>query len=331
MFFLLLPFTTYLLPSCLNMNFATIDVGSNSVLLLIATLTEEGQIRPLLEKAEITRLSEKINENNGQLTPDAMERTLKVLRKYTDLCHRNKVDRIVCIGTEALRRAQNAQEFVQKVANLCGFKLEIIPGSKEAELAYLSAMLDFGEKFSNLVVLDIGGGSTELIWQTEQNGDSAKLQTLSMKMGSVRLTEEFLKQDPVIQSEYSQMRQFIDEKLSSHLNHLQFSPKNFTLIGLAGTVITLSAIDQKLSPYDPNKIQGAVLQHASLKDILRKLKERSLEERKKMTGMEPKRADVLLAGASILDCVMEKLGSDHLIVSDRGIRYGLFYQRFLSA
>lgn len=310
------------------MNFATIDVGSNSVLLLIATITPEGKIRPLIEKAEITRLSEKMNEG-GELIPEAMERTLKILRKYTDICHRNQVDRIACIGTEALRRAKNAQEFSQRALDLCGFKIETISGTKEAELAYLSAMLDFGEKYFPLMVLDIGGGSTELIWQTEQNGDTAKLQTLSMKMGSVRLTEEFLKSDPVVQSEYVVLRQAIDDKLSHHFSTLNPPPPPINLIGLAGTVTTLSAIDQKLSPYDPEKIQGATLTLSSLKEMIRKLKERNLKERKMMTGMEPKRADVLLAGATVLDCVMTKLGIDHLIVSDRGIRYGLFFQRFV--
>lgn len=309
------------------MNFATIDVGSNSILLLIATITPDGKIRPLIEKAEITRLSEKMNDR-GLISPEAMERTLKVLRKYTDLCHRNQVDRIVCIGTEGMRRAKNAQDFVQKVLDLCGFKLEIISGTKEAELAYLSAMLDFGEQYSNLVVLDIGGGSTEVIWQTEQNGNTAKLQTISMKMGSVRLTEEFLIADPVVQNEYLAMRQYIDEKLRNHFSNLQAPNPPMNLVGLAGTVTTLSAIDQKLSPYDSDKIQGALLSHASLKEILRKLKDRSIEERKKMLGMEPKRADVLLAGATILDCVMTQLGVHELIVSDRGIRYGLFFQRF---
>lgn len=311
------------------MNFATIDVGSNSILLLIATVTEEGKIRPLLEKAEITRLSEKMNES-GIINPEAMERSLKVLRKYTDLCHRNGVDRIVCIGTEGLRRAKNAQDFVQKVGELCGFKVEIISGTKEAELAYLSALLDFGENHENLVVLDIGGGSTELIWQTEQNGSITKLQTLSMKMGSVRLTEEFLKSDPVSQSEYAALRQCIDDKLKNHFSSLQIPTKPMTLVGLAGTVTTLSSLDQKLPVYDSDKIQGAKLSQNSLKDLIRKLKEKNLEERKKMTGMEPKRADVLLAGASILDCVMSALGVEELIVSDRGIRYGLFYQRFVN-
>ena len=270
-----------------------------------------------------------MNES-GIINPEAMERSLKVLRKYTDLCHRNGVDRIVCIGTEGLRRAKNAQDFVQKVGELCGFKVESISGTKEAELAYLSALLDFGENHENLVVLDIGGGSTELIWQTEQNGSITKLQTLSMKMGSVRLTEEFLKSDPVSQSEYAALRQCIDDKLKNHFSSLQIPTKPMTLVGLAGTVTTLSSLDQKLPVYDSDKIQGAKLSQNSIKDLIRKLKEKNLEERKKMTGMEPKRADVLLAGASILDCVMSALGVEELIVSDRGIRYGLFYQRFVN-
>src|SRR4030095_2029979 len=125
------------------MNYASIDIGTNSVLLLIASMNSEGAIRPLVEKAEITRLGEKLDQN-GNLSPEAMERTLKALRKYTDLCHRNQVERIACVGTDALRRAQNAHDFVQRVQENCGFRVEVIPGKKEAELAYLSAMLDLG-------------------------------------------------------------------------------------------------------------------------------------------------------------------------------------------
>jgi exopolyphosphatase/guanosine-5'-triphosphate,3'-diphosphate pyrophosphatase len=311
------------------MKFASIDIGSNTILLLIASISEEGAILPMVEKAEITRLGEKLDQS-GTLLPEAMERTLKVLRQFTDLCHRNQVERIACVGTEALRRAQNSQEFVQQVSELCGFRVEIITGKKEAELAYLSALLDFSETYSNLVVVDIGGGSTEIIWQKEVQGDVARLQMVSMKMGSVRLTENFLKNDPVLNGEFEELAALIDERLSHDLDSLAPPSPPLALIGLAGTVTTLSAIDQKLSPYNPHKIQGATLGHEALKRLIEEMKNKNLEERKQMVGMEPKRADVLLAGAAILEAVMRKFKTDQVIVSDHGIRFGLFYQKFVA-
>jgi exopolyphosphatase/guanosine-5'-triphosphate,3'-diphosphate pyrophosphatase len=311
------------------MNFASIDIGSNTLLLLIASLSPEETIRPLIEKAEITRLGEKL-DSNGTLQPEAMERTLKVLRQFTDLCHRNEVERIACVGTDALRRAHNANEFAHRVQQLCGFKVEIIPGKKEAELAYLSAMLDFGDIYSNLVVLDIGGGSTEIIWRKEILEDAERLQMFSMKMGAVRLTEHFVRNDPITDKEYNALVQAVEERLTD-LDPLPPPPSPITLVALAGTVTTLSAIHQKLTPYDPQKIQGSRFTYGALKEVIDELKNKNLEERKKMPGMEPKRADVLLAGAVILEAVMRKFKIDHVIVSDHGIRYGLFYQRFVAS
>lgn len=312
------------------MNFATIDVGSNTILLLIAALGPEGEIKPLLEKAEITRLGERL-DLTGELSPEAMERTLKKLRQFTDLCHRNRVDRIACVGTDALRRARNAADFIHRVQQHCGFRIEVISGKKEAELAYLSAMLDFGDLYPNLVVVDIGGGSTEIIWRKEILEDTARLQMISMKMGSVRFTERFVKNDPVVNGDYTALRAAIEEKLENDLTPLTLPEPPITLVGLAGTVTTLSALDQKLEPYDPEKIQGAMLTQSALVELIRELKEKNLEERKRMLGMEPKRADVILAGAAILDAVMKKFKADRAVVSDHGIRYGLFYQKFASA
>ena len=315
------------------MHFATIDIGTNTVLLLIASIGKKGEIIPLLEKAEITRLGQNLNPSDGNLKTlqeDAMERTLKVLRQYTDLCHRNRVKGIACIGTEALRQAYNSNDLVKKVEELCGFKIEIIPGKKEAELAHLSAMLDFREKYPNLVVVDIGGGSTEITWETEKSESKAKLQMVSMKMGSVRLTERLIKQDPISLEEFKILSKTVDDKIDQDLSVLSLPKHPLTLVGLAGTVTTLSSIAQKLSSYDSHRVQGSILTTDQLKEIIKELRIKNLEERKKIVGIEPKRADVLLAGAVILDSVMKKFKANHLIVSDHGIRYGLFYQRFVA-
>ncbi len=313
------------------MNFATIDIGSNTILLLIAQFDAQGKIIPLVEKAEITRLGQGLSET-GILNEEAMERTLFALRQFTDLCHRNQVSAIACIGTEALRLAHNSKEFVDRVKKQCGFVLEIIPGKKEAELAYLSAILDFEDHYSNLVVLDIGAGSTEIIWPLENDGSTAKLQAISMRMGSVRFTEEFIHSDPISDLDFKTLSEKIEEKLTKDLDPLPKpwiqSQAPLTLIGLAGTLTTLSAIDQALPVYEHERIQGAKLSFTRLEQLIQNLRSKPLAERKQMPGMEPKRADVLLAGAVILEKVMQKLGVKEVVVSDHGIRYGLFHQKF---
>ncbi|MBL7685926.1 MAG: Ppx/GppA family phosphatase [Deltaproteobacteria bacterium] len=309
------------------MKFASIDIGSNTLLLLIGIFNQEGEILPLVEKAEIVRLGEGLNET-GQLKPEAMERTLNTLLKFTDLCHRNQVEGIACIGTEALRRASNSLEFIHRIQENCGFKVEIITGKKEAELAYLSANLDFSTSDRNLVVLDIGGGSTELIWEKDQHGEFTRLQMVSMKMGSVRLTEQFIHEDPISESSFQKLSDYIEERIEKDLSPLSPPEDGFTLVGLAGTVTTLASMDQKLEEYDSKKIQGSVLSLTRLEHLIEELKSKNLEDRKRIIGIEPKRADVLLAGALILRAVMKKLKAIHLVVSDRGIRYGLLYQKF---
>ncbi len=310
------------------MKYASIDIGSNTVLLLIASYNSQGEIKPLVEKAEITRLGEKL-DTSGTLLPEAMDRNLAVLRQFTELCHRNEVSRISCVGTEALRRAKNSQEFVQKVEEVCGFRVEVIPGKKEAELAYVSALSDFGTVYTNLVVVDIGGGSTEVIWQKELKGNIARLQAVSIKMGSVRLTENHFKNDPPTAEEFENLKQAIQEKIDQELGALVLPNSPVTLIGLAGTLTTLSAMDQKLAVYDPQKIQGATLKRESLERLIEEMRNKNLEERKNIIGMEPKRADVLLAGALLLEALMKKFNARYVVVSDHGIRYGLFYQRFV--
>lgn len=307
------------------MKIASIDLGSNSLLLLIAEVSEYGEITPLLEKCEIVRLGENLSET-GKLSDAAMNRAMDVLRKYTALAHQHQVEKIICIATEAMRRAQNSRDFVKRVQKNCGFKIEIIPGSREAELAYLSAYADFHPKYPELVVLDIGGGSTEIIWKIPQ--EKSKLRTLSLKMGSVRLTEEWIQQDPVSEEEFCRLQKAIEMKLEQDLQGLEMPQAPFQLIGLAGTLTTLSQIDQKLPQFDSEKIQGAILKLENLQKIIQELKSKSIEERCQMIGMEPKRADVLLAGACILKAILEKLKLQEVVVSDRGIRYGALLQGF---
>ncbi|MBF0491843.1 MAG: Ppx/GppA family phosphatase [Deltaproteobacteria bacterium] len=311
------------------MKIASIDLGSNSVILLVAEFSEDGKIRPLFEKCEITRIGENLSKT-GRLSTEAMDRTMEQLRKYTALAHKHQVERILCIATEALRRAENSQEFVQRVQKNCGFKVEIISGLKEARLAYLSAYFDFKKKYSNLVVLDIGGGSTELIWKISSEKSNNRIRTLSMKLGSVRLTEEIVKQDPISKEEFLLLKANIKQKLDSDLENIELPQAPFELIGLAGTLTTLSQIDQKLLQFDSQKIQGVVLSLNSLENIIEELKNKTIAERCQIIGMESKRADVILAGACILEGVLKRLKIDRVVVSDRGIRYGILYDRFMT-
>ena len=197
-----------------------------------------------------------------------------------------------------------------------GWVTKIISGEEEAGLSYLSVQHDFGTN-PNLVALDIGGGSTEII--SKESG-------VSLELGTVVLTESYLKSDPPQEVEMTRLTKAIDQSL------LSLNPKPYTtspvLIALAGTATTLSSVNQKMKIWDPKKIQGSKISMTEL-DRMIQLFQRSTHDALRMTpGMVPGREDTILAGSLILRAVMEKLGVHFIVVSDRGLRYGLFYQEF---
>ena len=297
------------------MRVASIDIGTNTTLLLVAEQGPDGNVTVLAERAEITRLGRGIG-GDGLLKDDNVNRTLEVLASYAELA-RSLGAPIVAIGTEGLRRAPNAGVFLEKANTILGTAVEVISGDREAQLTFLAAQRSFpAEAAGSVVVIDIGGGSTEII--AAQDGRIGFRQ--SLPLGSVRLTEAFVRSDPPTQAE-------VDELEAHVVNLLKDVPfaANATLIGAAGTVTTVAAMAQDLRDYDPAKVHGYHLTVAQVEAQMQRLRTSTQAERESMAGLDPRRADVIFAGSTLLKKITERVGSPHVLVSDRGIRWGRLF------
>jgi exopolyphosphatase/guanosine-5'-triphosphate,3'-diphosphate pyrophosphatase len=296
---------------------ATIDVGTNTTLLLVAEIAGD-DVRVLAERAEITRLGRGIGSDGG-LGKSGIERTLAVLADYAAVAADHGAA-VHAIGTEALRRAPNAHAFLEPAATILGVPVEVIDGDREAALTFLAAQRSFPEATAGLaVVIDIGGGSTEIIVARGGNMEFRR----SLPVGSVRLTERHIRVDPASATEIAT----IEGEIAHLLASVPFPAGPVTLIGTAGTVTTLAAMSLGLTSYDPQLVHGHRLTIAALAQEIARLRGSTQPEREKMAGLDPKRADVILAGACILRQIALAARASDILVSDRGIRWGLLFEK----
>jgi len=297
------------------MTLATIDIGTNTTLLLVART--EPTVEVLAERAEITRLGRGIGRE-GALDAQAIERTLSVLREFAATA-RHHGARVAAVGTEALRRAPNAAAFLGPAAEILGTPVEVIDGQREAALTFGAVVSSFPDVESgSLVVIDIGGGSTEIV--VAADGDVGF--RTSLPLGSVRLTEAFVHHDPATRGEQAAIAGAIDAAIGG----VPFPPQPATLVGVAGTVTSLAAMALSLASYDSARVHGYRLSRADLGREIARLGAASQAEREQMVGLDPRRADVILAGALILDRIAAAAGMAEIRVSDRGVRWGLFHE-----
>jgi exopolyphosphatase/guanosine-5'-triphosphate,3'-diphosphate pyrophosphatase len=298
---------------------ATIDIGTNTTLLLIAE-AREGTIAVLDDRAEITRLGRGIG-NEGRLGQEGIDRTLAVLSGYAVLARVHEAP-IFAIGTEALRRAPNAADFLSRAAALLDTPVEVVDGEREAALTFLAARLSFPEAAAQtMMVVDIGGGSTEVIVARRGAVELCR----SLPLGSVRLTERHILHDPPLADEVEAVR----TEVVGHLAATPFPSETDRpcLVGVAGTVTTLAAMVQNLRSYDPALVHGYRLTLPALDKQIDRLRASVQREREAMAGLDPRRADVILSGALILSEIARRVGVAEVLVSDRGIRWGLLYEK----
>ncbi|HEX9243859.1 MAG TPA: Ppx/GppA phosphatase family protein [Anaeromyxobacter sp.] len=300
--------------------FATIDVGTNTVLLLVAERRAAG-FEPLLERAEITRLGRGVDAS-GRLDPAAIRETVAVLADYARDARALGAPVLACVATSAARDASNGAEFFDAARAEAGVAPEVIAGDEEARLVFASAWRDFGRAGEPLAVLDVGGGSTELSF-----GDGpAPRGRVSLQVGAVRLTERHVRGDPPPAVEVEAVRGAARAAVRA-LAALPGRPAGGRLVGVAGTVTTLAAVLQALPAYDAARVHGSSLALADVERLAATLAALTVPERAALPGMEPKRADVILAGAIVVAEAMRVTGFDALVVSDRGVRWGLLYDR----
>jgi len=301
--------------------YATIDIGSNTILLLIGQITPQGGFEKVMDNGETTRLGKGL-QRGGLLDPLSVRASIAALKRFCSRCQQEEVLEIACVGTNALRMAKDADAFIRQVQEECGISPRIISERKEAMFSYLSVQQD-PRMPRDAVVMDVGGGSTEYIFRHEE-GLTDQLQTISLPLGAVRLTEQFLYHDPPSRDEVLKLRKEIEKAIHRIPPTLEGE-----LVGIGGTAVTLGAIHLSLDAFDGEKIHALQLPIGELRDRVQILQETDLERRKEIKGLPPERADIILAGAMIILATMERLQKDTIHISSHGLRYGLFYQRFM--
>lgn len=300
------------------MRVAAIDVGTNSTRLLIAE-EQVGGFRSIERRMTITRLGQGVDRRRV-LDPEALKRTLATIADYAATCGELGVEKLRVTGTSAVRDAQNRDEFFEGVKLLTGSMPEMLSGEEEASATFLGTLSDLDEDGPVLVV-DIGGGSTELV--IGQGGEPGDL--VSLDIGCVRMHEKYLASDPPSEEELGEMRAELTEKLRAAKAMLAV-PAGARLIGVAGTVTQLATLKSGIPVYDPDVTHHFVLSHGDVRLLAKRLQSLTYSQRKRTAGLEPGRADVIVAGAEILLQVMETFDSPEVLVSERDILDGLVMQ-----
>ena len=303
--------------------FAFVDIGTNTILCLIAELKNDGQFDILDDLADITRLGQGV-DRTGRITPEGEARSLQVLQRYVDRCKHLSVDEIKAVGTSALRDAQNSADVRERFKEQLGLDVRVLSGEEEAAYAFLAVQKGLALAGQELLVTDVGGGSTEFI-----RGNAAGVtQAVSINIGSVRLTEQFLHSDPVRKAECEKMTVAIESELARLPHQWRKDGSALTLVGIAGTFTTLSAIQKGLAHYSHGEVHGSPLTLGEVRRQVALFQGKTIAQRKMIPGLEPKRADVILAGACLIERMMTLFHSERVIVSDQGVRYGLLHEMY---
>jgi exopolyphosphatase / guanosine-5'-triphosphate,3'-diphosphate pyrophosphatase len=296
---------------------AAIDIGTNSVLLLVAETKAGGGLSPLLERATITRLGEGVDRTR-ELAEAARVRTLSCLGDYASELARLAPERLAVVGTSAMRDARGGPEFAAEAETLLGVRPLVISGRREAELTFRGTLSGLDVN-GPVAVFDVGGGSTEIVVgnasATPPSLESAK----SLDIGSVRLFERHVRSDPPASAEMLDLRKAVDGALLAEPS----VPDRATLVGVAGTVTTLAAIASAIDPYDGARVHGSRLSLETIRELAHRLASMTLEARRELPGLEPRRADVIVAGAALVERFVSWTGQREIVVSDRGVRWGL--------
>jgi exopolyphosphatase/guanosine-5'-triphosphate,3'-diphosphate pyrophosphatase len=303
---------------------AVIDVGTNSVKFHIGERAADGSWRTVVDRAEVTRLGDGLTAG-GRLAPEAAARTLAEIAGMAEEARQQRAVAVVAVGTAGLRMAADRDEFVDAVRRRCGVVVEIISGEEEARLAARAATAGLAGPGS-LVVFDTGGGSSQFTFERVTFGHDDQVdEQFSVPVGAVRLTERFGLAGPVSEQVLAE----VADAIGAGFSHLDGRARPDLLIGMGGAVTNLAAVRHGLSDYDPEVVHGTVLDRDEVDRQIDLYRTRDAADRRRdVVGLQPSRAEVILAGACVVRAVLDKLGTDSLTVSDRGLRHGVLVDRF---
>jgi exopolyphosphatase / guanosine-5'-triphosphate,3'-diphosphate pyrophosphatase len=297
---------------------AAVDCGTNSIRLLIAQVGADGVLADLDRRMQIVRLGQGVDAT-GRLAPEALERTFSAAREYATAIAAAAVDGIRVVATSATRDASNLEEFEVGMTEIFGVSPEVVPGEVEAALSFAGATagMTAAGVLAPYLVVDIGGGSTEFVLGTE-----APTAARSVNVGCVRMRERWLTEDPPTPEQIEAATADIDAAIASAAEAVPLG-QAASLIGVAGTVTTLTAIALGLQTYDPEAIHRARVPAAKVRAVAQRLLSLRREERAAIPAMHPGRADVIGAGALVLDRVLHAVGGVDLIASEHDILDGI--------
>ena len=299
------------------MTIAAIDLGTNSTRLLVADRRPDGTLDTLDRRNTITRLGQGVGAT-GRLAPEAIERNLATLEAYRVQMDRLGVDTVRVAATSAARDAANRDGFFDAVEKVVGARPELLSGEEEGRLSFLGATGELDPAQGPFLVVDIGGGSTEFIV-----GTSEVEGVMSIDVGCVRLTEKYMEHDPPLPEELTACISLTDAYLEDVIREVPGAAEARTLVGLAGTVTTIAAVEMGLATYDRDRIHHFVLTHEAAEDVFRTLATEARADRIHNPGLEEARADVIVAGCCVLVAVFRRFGFDEMVVSESDILDGL--------
>ena len=299
--------------------YAAIDVGTNSVKLNVGERLDDGEWRTVVDRSEMTRLGEGIHET-GRLGEEAVRRTVDAIAELAEEARRAGAEEIAVVGTAGLRQAENSDEFLDAVRERAGVLVEVIAGDEEARLSFLAAADALHLGMGRLGVFETGGGSSQFTF-----GEDGRVQErFSLDLGAVPVTERFGLDRAVDEQTVAAAR----EAIASQLGPLEGRPPLDVLVGIGGAITNLAGVQLGLDRYEPGRVRGLELGAAEVDRQIELYRTRDAEERRGIRGLQPKRAEVILAGACIVRTVLAKLDRDSLTVSDQGLRHGVLLERF---
>ena len=300
------------------MKIGTIDIGTNSMRLLIAEYID-GNFVNRKKYVNTTRIGQGVDEQ-GYISEDAIERNIDALVEFSRICKKEECQKVYCMGTSALRDSKNKEAFINLAKEKADINVDIISGEKESHLGFMG-VLEGLDEVEDILVVDIGGGSTEFIIGNEEGIRFSK----SENVGALRMTEKFLNQDPINENEFKQMSDFIYDEIKTTLDCIK-NDNVKKIVGIGGTITSLSAINQELEVYSMEKIHNSKISLNEIELILQNLKKMTLSDKKSLKGLQPKRADIITAGVEILYTIMKNIEIDEIIVSEYDNLEGLMCQ-----
>ena len=300
------------------MRLAAVDLGSNTIRLLVADVDPAVGLRPVHGEQVITRLGEGLAAS-GRLAPTPMERALRAVREYRDRARTLGAERIIAVATAAVRRAANRDAFLARLGGEPQLELRVASDAEEARLTLLGVTWGLPAAEGVVCVLDIGGGSTELTVARA----ARVLGSVSLDLGVVPLVERFFRTDPVDWGEYAACADYVSRCLAAEA-WLAIRPlQPLALIGTAGTITTLAALDLALARYEPGRVQGHRLTRPRLAALRDRVGALTIAQRIRLPCLEAGRADLIVPGLAVVMGVVDGLGLAEVLVSDTGLREGI--------